>query len=129
MAMGRPRIELDWDQIEKMAQICCTQKEICNILGVSEDTMLRHCQEKFGITFAEYLDQKASTGKMSLRRKQFTTAMAGNVTMLIWLGKQHLGQKDKIDQDVTTQGKPLQIIYQNENSTSSTSMEVPNKPE
>lgn len=129
MAMGRPVIEIDWEQVEKMAHIQCTQKEICNILGISEDTILRRCQEKYGITFAEYLDQKSAGGKMSLRRKQYTTAMAGNVTMLIWLGKQYLAQKDKLDQDVTTDGKPVQIIYQNENSTSSPSVAVPNKPE
>jgi hypothetical protein len=31
---------------------------------------------------------------MSLKRKQFDMAMKGNVTMLIWLGKQTLGQRD-----------------------------------
>ena len=33
--------------------------------------------------------------KVSIKRKQFELAMQGNVQMLIWLGKQHLGQKDK----------------------------------
>jgi hypothetical protein len=32
--------------------------------------------------------------KESLRRKQLDIAKAGNVTMLIWLGKQILGQRD-----------------------------------
>ncbi len=32
--------------------------------------------------------------KIALRRKQIDLAMAGNVTMLIWLGKQLLGQKN-----------------------------------
>jgi hypothetical protein len=31
----------------------------------------------------------------SLRRKQFEAAMNGNTTILIWLGKQYLGQRDK----------------------------------
>lgn len=33
-------------------------------------------------------------GMLSLRRKQSEMAQEGNVTMLIWLGKQLLGQKD-----------------------------------
>jgi hypothetical protein len=37
----------------------------------------------------------AQTGKASLRRMQFKAAEDGNVTMLIWLGKQFLGQKDQ----------------------------------
>ncbi len=46
---------------------------------------------------------------MSLKRKQWEMAMGGNITMLIWLGKQNLGQTDKVEQrtnltaDVTTQ--------------------------
>ena len=33
--------------------------------------------------------------KNSLREKQYDVAMSGNVSMLIWLGKQVLGQSDK----------------------------------
>ena len=31
---------------------------------------------------------------MSLRRKQYELALEGDRTMLIWLGKQHLGQSE-----------------------------------
>lgn len=34
---------------------------------------------------------------MSLRRQQIALAEKGNATMLIWLGKQLLGQSDKVD--------------------------------
>ena len=33
--------------------------------------------------------------KIALKKKQFDMAMKGNVPMLIWLGKQYLGQMDK----------------------------------
>ena len=33
--------------------------------------------------------------KIELREKQWELAMMGNVQMLIWLGKQYLGQSDK----------------------------------
>ena len=36
---------------------------------------------------------------MSLRRQQFKSAEAGNVTMQIWLGKQYLGQTDKVEEN------------------------------
>ena len=35
--------------------------------------------------------------KIELRQKQWELAMMGNVQMLIWLGKQYLGQSDKVD--------------------------------
>ena len=43
----------------------------------------------FGL--ASPLDKK----KKELENKQWEVAMDGNVQMLIWLGKQHLNQKDK----------------------------------
>ena len=37
---------------------------------------------------------------MSLRRKQYEVALSGNPSMLIWLGKNVLGQSDQVQQDV-----------------------------
>ena len=39
--------------------------------------------------------------RMKLAQKQFELAMDGNVTMLVWLGKQYLGQTDK--QEMTSE--------------------------
>jgi hypothetical protein len=47
-----------------------------------------------------------ASGKIKLRRKQFDVAMKGNTTMLIWLGKQILGQND---QNVGEDYSPLPI--------------------
>ena len=94
--MGRPRIPLDWDKIEKMAAIFCTQEEIADIYECSIDTLNRHCKDLYGITFAEYLRQKRAHGKKSLRRRQYLKAVdEGDRVMLIWLGKQYLGQSDE----------------------------------
>ena len=37
--------------------------------------------------------------KQRLKRKQIDVALAGNVSMLIWLGKNYLGQADKLDEN------------------------------
>lgn len=91
---GRPRKEVDWDKVDKMCAIHCTGEEQASLLDMSYDTLERRCREEKGVSFAEYFKQKAADGKMSLRRKQFTTAMDGNTTMLVWLGKNWLGQSD-----------------------------------
>ena len=49
-------------------------------------------------------------GKISLRRAQFEKALGGNVAMQIWLGKQHLDQRDKIEQ--TSYNEPLPLIIE-----------------
>lgn len=83
-----------------MCEIQCTGEEIAGVLGISYDTLIRRIQEKGYADFAEYLAEKGAEGKRSLRRRQWSEAMGGSTTMLIWLGKQMLGQTDRsqIDQ-------------------------------
>jgi hypothetical protein len=38
---------------------------------------------------------------MALRKAQYDTAIGGNATLLIWLGKQELDQTDKMTQTIT----------------------------
>lgn len=92
--MARPLTEIDWDQVDKMCEIHCTGEEQASILGVDYDTLNAACKRDKGIGFSDYFKQKSSGGKMSLRRRQYTSAMDGNTTMLVWLGKNWLGQSD-----------------------------------
>jgi len=83
---GRPKKKVDTDLLYKLAQIHCTMREMVDILGVSEDTLKRN--------YAGIIDKGKAEGKMRLRRKQIEVAMKGNAVMLIFLGKQMLGQSD-----------------------------------
>lgn len=83
---GRPKIEIDEELLYKLAVIHCTMSEMVDIIGVSEDTLKRR--------FAGIIDKGKAEGKQRLRRKQMEVAMSGNPTMLIWLGKNMLGQSD-----------------------------------
>lgn len=95
MKTGRPKIEVDFAEVDKLCQIQCTGEEIASFFGISYDTLERRCKEQFKVSLAEYIKEKSAKGKSSLRRMQWKAAMNGNVTMLIWLGKQYLGQTDK----------------------------------
>ena len=107
---GRPRIEIDFDEFNKLCRLQCTLSEIASWFDCSEDTIERRVKEEYGITFAEHFALKRGKGKIALRRKQFQTAESGNVTMLIWLGKQYLGQSDK--QEVSGNSEsPLNITF------------------
>jgi len=106
--MARPLTEIDWDQVDKLCAIHCTGEEQAAILGISYDTLNRACKREYELSFAEYFKQKASSGKMSLRRKQYTAAMDGNTTMLVWLGKNWLGQRDQPESE-PVELKPIVI--------------------
>jgi hypothetical protein len=106
MPAGRPKIEIDWQQLDKLCALQCTRAEVACFFECSEDTIDRRIQEEKGINFAAYFEQKKGTGKIALRRKQYETAMAGSVPMLIFLGKQWLDQTDRTQ---VTQEKPVEI--------------------
>ncbi len=95
---GRPQKEIDWAQFENLCGLHCTEIEIAEWFQVSVDTIGRAVQRKYKEGFAETFKKKSSRGRVSLRRKQYEVAMTGNATMLIWLGKQYLGQSDKLEQ-------------------------------
>ena len=95
---GRPKKYVDWDQVDKLCALHCTGVEQAGILDMHYDTLDARCREEKGMSFSEYFKQKSASGKMSLRRRQFTSAMDGNTTMLVWLGKNWLGQSDSSDE-------------------------------
>ena len=87
----------DWEMIRRMCEIQCTMGEILHIIKdkFSGDTIEREIKARTGVTFKEYRKQHAAYGKAKLRRLQWEAAESGNITMLIWLGKNILGQADK----------------------------------
>jgi predicted nucleic-acid-binding Zn-ribbon protein len=107
--MARPRKEVDWETVNKLCGIHCTGEEIANFLDMSYDTLQRRCLEEHECGFADYYKKASSNGKISLRREQYSVAMKGNVSMLIWLGKNILGQKDAPEQNLDRQ--PIHIIF------------------
>jgi hypothetical protein len=102
MGTGRPKKELDIEQMKRLCELQCTAKEIASVMNCSVDHIEHTLQEKFGCRFSDFFDQNRGGGQVSLRRKQFQVAMDGNPTMLIWLGKNWLKQVDK--QEVTHTG-------------------------
>lgn len=91
--MGRRKIDIDYALVEELARIQCTDVEIHTVLGISSNTFLSRKQNDKQLQ--EALARGRVDGKKSVRRKQYEVAMKGSVTMLIWLGKQWLGQLDE----------------------------------
>jgi hypothetical protein len=91
---GRPfkPPEIPPEKITELASICCTNEEIAQICGFSEDTLMRN--------YAELVKNGKAHTHANLRRRQFEilgTNTPQAATMAIWLGKQILGQSDKTE--------------------------------
>jgi len=94
---GRPKIGIDWDKVDAMCKIQCTGEEVASVLNIDYDTLQSACKREKKVKFSEYSVIKKAGGRASLKRRQWLTSENGNVTMQIWLGKQWLGQTDKVE--------------------------------
>jgi hypothetical protein len=96
--MARPKkYNIDTNQVQKLAQLGCTNKEISDFFGCSADLL-----EK---SYSEFLTKGRAEQKIRLRQLQWKSAQKGNVTMQIFLGKNMLAQQDRIEQ--TENEEPL----------------------
>ena len=107
--VGRPELDLNPNMVIGLARMECTVYEIAGALGCSSKTLQK---EKW----KELIHQGRMQGNVSLRKKQYDLALKGNVTMLIWLGKNRLGQKDQTPLVLNPEGMTppqYQIVFVN----------------
>jgi hypothetical protein len=102
---GRPKKDIDLAAVKQLAGMQCTDEEMAAVLGISHDTLNRRKQSD--PAFVEAMQAGKAHGRSSIRRQQFATAMKGNVPMLIWLGKQYLGQREKFEEAAEQSNHPL----------------------
>lgn len=93
MVMGRPFIEIDRENFEKLCVLQCTLGEIADFFDCCEDVIESWCKREYQETFRNVYKRYSGKGKISLRRKQWKLAEK-SVPMAIFLGKNYLGQSD-----------------------------------
>ena len=84
--IGRDKKVVPPTEVYKLAQIGCKDIEIAAWFGIDENS-LRY-------NFSVELVKGRENLKQSLRRAQLSLALSGNAVMLIFLGKNYLGQSD-----------------------------------
>ena len=108
--MARPRKEIDQDNFEKLCGLFCTLDDIAAFFKVSRDTVERWCKRTYKEGFAEVYKKFSAKGRTSLRRWQFQAAEKGSTAMLIFLGKNYLGQHDTVQMESEADGKLADLI-------------------
>ena len=85
--MARPKkYDIDTKEVQKLAKYGMTNVEIADFFGCDESLIRK--------SYSEYLTKGRAEMKLRLRQLQWKSAEKGNAVMLIWLGKQILGQSD-----------------------------------
>ena len=77
---------IDPDEVYRLSTYGCTMEEMSDFFQIDRETL------KYN--FLNYIRQGESGLRVRLRKKQIEIALDGNPTMLIWLGKNLLGQTD-----------------------------------
>jgi hypothetical protein len=97
--MARPQKprKLDEEQVQQLASLGHSDSIIAVLAGVSENTLLRRSGAYLKLGRAELHQQ--------IRTLQLQRARDGSDTMLIWLGKCVLGQREHIEQTVHSETK------------------------
>ena len=85
------------EKIKGLGKINATNAEAAAFLDVSRETFEQFLGKHQKAEDA--FENGKGSGKISLRRAQFKAALDGNATMLVWMGKQLLDQKDKSEID------------------------------
>ena len=93
---GRPKIQIDKIMFEKLCGLMCTEDDIANFFNCSIDTINNWCKSEYDMTFSDIYKKKSVVGLISLRRNQWKLSEK-NASMAIFLGKQYLGQTDKVE--------------------------------
>ena len=103
--LGRPKLDIDAEQVTRLARLHCTMQEMADFFGCHRETLREN--------FSPQIDKGRSEGNISLRRKQWQMAVEkGNVVMLIWLGKQMLGQRNEIIESDSNTPLPIYDIVE-----------------
>ena len=94
--VGRPKIEINLDELERLSALNCTMPELAAYFRVP----LRTLEDRYtnDPDIRATINRGREVGKLSIRRKQMQIMNDMNsAAMAIWLGKQLLGQRDKHD--------------------------------
>lgn len=128
MARGRPTLEFDLVEVEKLGMLGTTASEMAAWFNCGLRTIERRMAKPDG-EFRRAYEKGFGRLKISIRRQQIESAKSGNVSMLIWLGKQLLDQADKreVKEEATITEKvaPLALTPEDEEFLKRKSFLVP----
>ena len=88
---GRPRLVVDLEEVSDLASEGNKLEEIAHVLGISKSTL---CGRK---DIRDAYDKGRAELAVNVRHWQMECAKSGNASMLMWLGKQYLDQKEKTE--------------------------------
>jgi hypothetical protein len=92
--VGNPQKAIDWDVVDDYLISGLLGSKIADALGIHPDTLYQRCEIEKGTNWSAYLQQKRMKGDGLLHKAQFSKALEGDTSLLIFLGKVRLEQRE-----------------------------------
>jgi len=116
--MSRKKVQIDWQLVNEMLEAHNSGADIARHLGIHPVTLYERCRKDNKTTFEDLLHKCRAQSMHKLRCAQIecalgttyvnehgkTVTVLPNVEMLKFLGKQYLGQTDKVESKHTISG-------------------------
>jgi len=103
---GQPKANIDWKKVEDLLMAGCMGTGIAAYLGISPETLYDRCLIEKGKLFSHFSQEKKEKGDEILRAHQYAKALGltdkGDNTLLIWLGKTRLKQREFVDEGTSS---------------------------
>ena len=96
--IGRNKTVIPEEQVLELARLHCTNKEMADFFEVPQST--------FKDNFRDIILKGRTETKQRLRKAQLKLALNGDRVMLIWLGKNILGQSENQINNIDNQVLP-----------------------
>lgn len=97
--IGRPKADINWKRVDELLEAGCSGAEIAGYFGLNKATIYERCVTDHDLTFTEYSQRRYAKGESLLREIQYNKALGitekGDNTMLVWLGKTRLKQREE----------------------------------
>lgn len=103
-------IVIDWAQVDNYLIAGLNGAQTASCLGIKRELLMQRCRKEKGMCFTQYQQSKKEKGDGILLVAQFDKAVKQkNTEMLKWLGKQRLGQTDRIVQQVEVSEEAVSV--------------------
>lgn len=98
----------DWERIELYMKAGATQQKIADAFRIHPQTLSTKVSQRYNEPYEQVVAGFRSLGEILIEATQFQKALAGNVPMLLWLGKIRCGQREP---DIASTKPPLEEQY------------------
>lgn len=93
----RSKSTFEWDKLHAMLPLKPTARYCAQVMGIAEETIHFRIKMDKGVTYDEYREIFLAPLKNRLFNKMVDMAINGDRVMLIWLSKNLLGYKEKVE--------------------------------